>query len=310
MNPASVTDHVYSGFVQDELTLIDSKLWLTVGSKFEHNDYSGFEGQPSAKIMWAPHNQHRLWAGVSRAVRTPSRAEQNISALTSVNPGSVDTFGMPVAITTQGTSSFRSEEVISYELGYRTTFLKAVSLDVTGFYNDYRDLRGVVPGTLDMSGVQSGQPLMQPVLFTNSIQGKTYGIEVATVWQMLDWWRWDANYSWLHTQLNDAAEPQTAVSPQQRTSIRAAVSPWKTIDLDFWFRYVDSNFTVGTFGDTTVKAYVTLDLRTAYRPYKGIELSLVGQNLLAQQHLEYVNENQTLPTAINRGIYGKISWKF
>jgi len=41
--------------IQDELTLIDNKLWLTIGSRFEHNDYSGFEGQPSAKIMWAPH---------------------------------------------------------------------------------------------------------------------------------------------------------------------------------------------------------------------------------------------------------------
>lgn len=311
MNPASVTDQVFSGFVQDELTLIENKLWLTVGSKFEHNDYSGFEGQPSARIMWAPHNQHRLWAGVSRAVRTPSRAEQNITALTTINPPSPATLGFPVAVNTQGSSAFMSEEVISYEAGYRSTFFKSVSLDVTGFYNDYRDLRGVVPGTLDTTGLQSVPPfLTQPVIFANSIRGKTYGIEVATVWQMLDWWRWDANYSWLHTQLSDASSPQIAVSPQQRTSIRAALSPWKNIDMDFWFRYVDPNLAVGSFGNTIVKAYVTLDLRTAYRPYKDIEFSLVGQNLLTQQHLEYVNENQTLPTAINRGIYGKISWSF
>ncbi|MDD1608400.1 MAG: hypothetical protein LUQ18_07890, partial [Methylococcaceae bacterium] len=59
-----------------------------------------------------------------------------------------------------------------------------------------------------------------------------------------------------------------------------------------------------------IKPYVTVDLRAAWRPYQGIELSLVGQNLLAQKHLEYVNENQTLPTAIDRGMYGKISWNF
>ena len=89
LNPASVNDQLFSGFIQDELTLIDNKLWLTIGSKFEHNDYSGFEGQPSARIMWAPHNQHRLWAGVSRAVRTPSRVEQRGSVLTSVIPPQV-----------------------------------------------------------------------------------------------------------------------------------------------------------------------------------------------------------------------------
>ena len=80
--------------------------------------------------------------------------------------------------------------------------------------------------------------------------------------------------------------------------------------MDFWFRYVDSNFTVGSFGDITIKPYVTLDLRTAYRLYKGIELSLTAQNLVAQKHLEYIGENQTFPTAIDRGVYGKINWSF
>jgi iron complex outermembrane receptor protein len=305
LNPASVNDLVYSGFIQDELTLIDNKLWLTVGSKFEHNDYSGFEGQPSAKIMWAPHNQHRLWAGVSRAVRTPSRAEQNLTALTGVIPPTQN-LPFPIAVMAKGNPDYLSEEVITYETGYRMTFAKSVSLDVTGFYNDYRNLRYQLTGTPFFNGTSWELPL----IFTNGLKGKTYGVEIATVWQMLDWWRWDVNYSWLYTRFDNSGSPQTAISPQQRTSLRGALSPWKNIDLDFWFRYVDSNFTVGSFGDTTIKAYVTLDLRTAYRPYPGIELALVGQNLLAQQHLEYINETQTLPTAIDRGIYGKISWRF
>jgi len=149
-----------------------------------------------------------------------------------------------------------------------------------------------------------------PLNFTNNLAGKTYGVEIATIWQMLDWWRWDVNYSWLHTQLNNLGTSQTNISPQQRMSLRGAFSPWQAIDLDFWLRYVDTNFSVGSFGATYIKGYVTLDLRAAWRPYKDIELSLVGQNLLAQNHLEYVAENQTFPTAIARGMYGKISWKF
>ncbi|MGZ4968939.1 MAG: TonB-dependent receptor plug domain-containing protein [Methylobacter sp.] len=311
INPASVNDQVVSSFIQDELTLIDNTLWLTVGSKFEHNDYSGFEGQPSARIMWAPHNQHRLWAGVSRAVRTPSRVEQDFNLLSNIVPPqalSSPPFGtLPVAITIQGNPGYRSEEVITYEAGYRTTFTKSVSLDVTGFYNDYRDLRYPLAGTPFFDGTS----LILPLIFTNKLQGKTYGVEVATVWQMLDWWRWDINYSWLHTQLDDSiGNPQTPISPNQRTSLRGSLSPWRDIDLDFWLRYVDPTFTVGSLTNTIIKAYVTLDLRAAWRPYKHIELSLVGQNLLAQRHLEYIAENQVLPTAIDRGIYGKISWNF
>ena len=300
-NPHEVNDQVFSGFVQDELTLIDDKLWLTIGSKFEHNDYSGFEGQPSAKIMWAPHNQHRLWAGVSRAVRTPSRLEQAGQLVTGVLPP--QEFFLPVVIRANGNPNFKSEEVITYEAGYRTTFSKSVSLDLTGFYNDYRDLRsGVRPGIFF-----DGSTLVEPVTFGNNLNGKTYGIEIATVWQMLDWWRWDFSYSWLQTDIN----PQkTAISPEQRTSVRAAISPIENLDLDFWFRYVEDNYTRGEFPEFTVKPYFTLDLRVAWRPMKNLELSLVGQNLLENNHLEYRQEAQTLPTAIDRGMYGKISWGF
>ena len=209
-----------------------------------------------------------------------------------------------------------SEEVISYEAGYRTSFSKSVSLDVTGFYNDYRNLRQGAQEALDLSGLPFGQPVVAPLSFTNGLKAKTYGIEIASVWQMLEWWRWDLSYSWLHMKL-EASDSITPVSPQQRVSLRGALSPWDDIDMDFWFRYVDTNFPViergrvsDSSGASSIKPYVTLDLRVAWRPHKNIELSLVGQNLLAQTHLEYLNENQTLPTAIDRGMYGKISWGF
>lgn len=313
INPASVNDQLFSGFMQDEITLIDNRLRLTIGSKFEHNDYSGFEGQPSAKIMWLPHTQHRLWAGVSRAVRTPSRAEKNFDLLTAVLPGSVfpNPSPFPLASYVQGNSNFGAEEVISYETGYRTTFLKSVSLDITGFYNDYRNLRYVQPLAPSFSLLNGSPCLQQQVMLNNQLQGKTYGVEIATIWQMLDSWRWDLNYSWLHTQLANAGQFQeTAVSPQQRISLRSAMSPLDEVDLDAWLRYVDSNVAVSTMGAVNIPSYVTLDLRSAWRPLKNLELSVTGQNLLQSSHLEYVSENQTLPTAIVRGVYGKISWKF
>lgn len=311
LNPESVNDQVFSGFIQDELTLIDNQLWLTIGSKFEHNDYSGFEGQPSARIMWSPHNQHRFWAGVSRAVRTPARGEHHATSLTSVIPpqaSPLPAFGAaPIAVIAEGNPDFGSEEVIAYEVGYRTTFAESVSLDVAGFYNDYRNLRYGLPGTPFFNGAA----LVLPLTFTNQLQGHTYGVEIATVWQMLDWWRWDINYSWLHTQLNDQGNPQAGISPEQRMSLRGALSPRRDVDLDFWLRYVDSNFSVGSsLGDSVIPSYVTLDLRIAWRPYQDLELSLTGQNLLEDNHLEYVQETQTLPTAIDRGMYGKMSWNF
>jgi iron complex outermembrane recepter protein len=163
----------------------------------------------------------------------------------------------------------------------------------------------VLPGSLTYNGY-----LNQNFIFANQMQGKTYGVEVATVWQMLDWWRWDINYSWLHTQLDVVGPVQTGISPEHRVSLRGALSPWQSLDLDFWFRYVGKNFMVTNLGQFTVQPYVTLDLRAAWRPVKNLELSVTGQNLLQSSHLEYVSETQTLPIAIVRGVYGKISLNF
>jgi iron complex outermembrane receptor protein len=128
---------------------------------------------------------------------------------------------------------------------------------------------------------------------------------------MLDWWRWDMNYSLLKTEYGQAAAgEQLGFSPQQRFSLRSAISPWKNIELDLLFRYVDSNTAVSSFGTTVINDYVSMDIRLAWKPIKDIELSLVGQNLLADKHLEYRQELLTTPSEIDRGFYGKLSWHF
>ena len=309
VTPLSRNDQLFSAFVQDEITLTDNTLWLTLGSKFEYNDYTGFEIQPTARLMWAPHHQHRLWAAISRAVRTPSRLEYGTKNLTSVIPPQPPTIPVATAIFFEGMPQFGSEKVISYEIGYRTTLIDNVSIDFTAFYNDYHDLRSI----------QLSQPVFNPIagvievsnIFSNNAKAQTYGFEIAAVWQMLDWWRWDANYNLLKTDIESSeAENITASSPQQRVSLRSSISPWQDINLDILLRYVDSNKTMGFFGSEVINDYLSMDIRLAWRPVSDIELSLVGQNLLAEQHLEYRQEGITTPTEIDRGVYGKIAWQF
>lgn len=306
INPLSRNDQLFSAFIQDEITLIEDSLWFTLGSKFEHNDYSGFEIQPTARLMWIPHQQHRLWGAVSRSVRTPSRLEHDISMLHKVIPPQS---AMSPAIVINGKSqkSLKSEEVLSYEVGYRTTFIDDVSIDFTAFYNDYKKLRS---GDLE-SPVFMGSYIEQPIVLRNSHSAHTYGFEVAVVWQMLDWWRWDANYNLIKTDYSQQdAIDQLGASPQQRVSLRSVISPWQDIDIDVLFRYVDENIAASSFGTASIKDYVSLDIRLAWRPIKDIELSLVGQNLLAEQHLEYRQEFFIQDTSIDRGVYGKLVWEF
>ncbi len=300
LNSNSRNDHLFSAFIQDEITLLENTLWLTLGSKFEHNDYTGFEAQPTARLLWAPHHHHRLWAATSRAVRTPSRINNGVKIVANAFQAGPNI----TALTVSGSENFESEQVISYELGYRTTQINNVSIDFTAFYNDYSHLKSNETLTaIPPSGSITYTEL--PTLFANNNSAQTYGFEIATVWQMLDWWRWDINYSLLKMQFDgqDAAA-ETGTAPQQSTSVRSAVSMTKEIDLDLLFRHID------TYKTPDIKAYVSMDIRLAWRPVKNLELSLTAQNLLADQHLEYTNTSFPTPVEIDRGMYGKLVWHF
>ena len=309
--PSSRGVQLFSGFVQDEFTLIDETLWFTLGSKFEHNDYTGFECQPTAKLLWAPSPGQRLWASISRAVRTPSRAEHDVNVFQLMVPPRAETFNIPVSVMMQGNPNFKSEILFAYELGYRFTFSSKASLDLTAFYNDYSKLRSGNRTTLLPIGIYPNLTLQQSVSLSNDYSANTYGFEMAGVWQMLDWWRWDATYSYLQTDYYDGTSDQGA-SPQHKTSIRAGLTPTKDINLDLWLRYNGTASALNTKGINAypIPAYVTLDARIAWKPFNALELSVTGQNLLDDYHLEYVEENYVIPTEIARGVYGKVSWQF
>ena len=81
-------------------------LSFTLGTKLEHNDYTGFEFEPDARLSWNLSSSQTLWAAVSRAVRTPSRIDHDLSEGTP-----------PYLVILKGGSDFASESVIAYEAG-------------------------------------------------------------------------------------------------------------------------------------------------------------------------------------------------
>ena len=86
-SPTSASRELISAFIQDDITVAADKLVLTLGSKFEHNDDTGLEIQPNARVLWRPIETATVWGSVARAVRTPSRADSGgVINLTVVPP--------------------------------------------------------------------------------------------------------------------------------------------------------------------------------------------------------------------------------
>ena len=300
LDPDERTTHLFSTFIQDEITLVKDRLRLTVGSKFEHNDFTGFEIQPSGRLLWTLSHRQSVWASVSRAVRTPSRAQDDIR-INQVTPF----FGVLSSIS--GTRSFVSEKLMAYELGYRLQAHARVSFDLAAFYNDYDDLR-----TAEPVGLVPGAPAFFTFVLGNRLHGETYGVEFAPSWQATDWWRWQAAYSYLKMQLHrsagsgdTASEMDEGRSPHHQFSLRSTMDLPYHVQFDSVVRYVDDLPTLN------IGSYLTLDLRLGWRPTKNWELAIVGQNLLDDRHPEFSPSTiRTQATEVQRSVYGKITWHF
>ncbi|MFQ6615135.1 MAG: TonB-dependent receptor plug domain-containing protein, partial [Fidelibacterota bacterium] len=130
-NPATDTNYFMNGFIQDQITLIPKHLRFTLGTKLGYNSFSGWEVQPSGRLLWTPNDKHTAWASVSRAVRIPSRIEDSFTLNAITIPPGGPTFRLV------GNTGLKSENLLAYELGYRVKATKHLFLDIATFYNVY-----------------------------------------------------------------------------------------------------------------------------------------------------------------------------
>jgi iron complex outermembrane receptor protein len=303
-DPAQRTDELFSMFVQDEFTLAPEKLALIVGSKFEENNFTGWEVQPNARLRWTPYERHTFWTAVSRAVRTPSRYEQDVS-LTQVP---LDYPGIQMAIS--GNKDFESEELTAYETGYRFS-ANRWGFDLALFYNQYDRLRTWAPGTPYLTG--SPPYVVIPFYTVNEMQGDTYGAEAAVEWRPLAWWRLQGAYGCLRMELSDpvtgdiVSDTVEGQNPEQQFSLRSAMDFSHGFELDLWLKYVDDL----PADLQQIPEYWELDARIGWQATRNWSFDLVGQNLLDDQHPEFSAELFGVPRAeIERSVYFKTTWRF
>ncbi|MGZ4954303.1 MAG: TonB-dependent receptor plug domain-containing protein [Methylobacter sp.] len=311
--PASRATQLFSALLQDQFSITDN-LRLTVGSKVEHNDYSGFEYQPNARLLWKLNENHSTWTSASRAVRTPTRGFQDIridlyriQAIPPFLPNA--TAGAIV-----GDTGFKSEEVIAFEWGYRGQMSQNLSFDVATFYNIYDNLLSSYPKVVQSPGLTQNLSIM-----VNGLKAESYGVELYANWKVTDSWRLQPGYTWLTVDTRTkSSNIDTALalknegsSPQNQYSIRSQLSLPHNIEFDTSVYYVDNLRDTSTFQNPMIKVpnYTRLDLRLGWRPTKALELSVAGQNLLDGRHPEFIADD-IVASQIPRSVYGKavVTW--
>ena len=281
--PPRLDHRLYTGFLQDELTLAANRLYLTLGSKIEHNDYTGFEYQPGVRVAWTPAPEHTIWGAVSRAVRAPSRIDRDLFV-----PGQPPYFLV-------GDSTFESEVLDAFELGYKGQPTSELTTSIATFYNVYDKLRTLETGT--------------PLHLGNGLDGRTYGVEVEAAWQASSRIRMSAGYTLLRlildveaTSTDTGSEKQEGDSPRHQAFIRSSLDLPHAVALDVSVRFVDQ------LRNQQVPSSTVCDARLAWKPAKSAEVAVVGQRLFDPKQPEF-----GAPSArreIGRSIYGKVSCLF
>ena len=286
-----------SGFIQGGWDIVADTLNLTVGSKFEHNDYTGTEIQPSARLRYHPRERHTLWGAVSRAVRTPSRSERGIQ-LTQFSPM------IPGAISFQGTDSYGAEDMIAYELGYRVQSNDSLWWDVASFYNVYDNLQTREFGFPSFSG---GLPII-PISADNQMSGESYGLELAINWKVTDWWRLRPSYSYLQIEVDqNLTSTDVTSSAVEGSSPHHTASLWSYMDLPGGFEFDTGIRYVDALPDLGVPAYLATDVRVGWRMNDHVTLSVGGKNLFDDRHAEYPPSLFFLErTEVEHSVYAKV----
>jgi iron complex outermembrane receptor protein len=305
MDPSQRTTHLVTGFLQDEIRLLRDRLALTVGTKIEHNDYTGFELQPNVRLLWTPGVSHAVWAAVSRAVRTPSRLDAD-GVFTGLTPGTV------IGLRVIGNEEFRSEVLVAYELGYRLQPSAALSLELASFYNAYTGTRTF---TLESVAIASPRPVGD-LAATNLAGGHTSGFELAGTWRATRALRIRATYAFLNERIvlapdappNTFNETVRGSDPKHQASLWASFDLPAGLELDAIGRYVGETPYFG------IPDYATADLRLGWQAGPRLELSLVGQDLLQHRHLEFPTTGTFTYGADQRFIprrgYARAAWRF
>ena len=288
-DPTTAVNTLGGFFVQDQLAVVPQRLTLIVGSKFERNNFTGFETQPSVRLRWTPGGSHTIWGAVSRAVRLPTRFDTDLRF---TNPATG-------ATTLTGSMDFDTEKVIAYELGYRAEASRG-SLDLASFSNAYDDLRS------EEFPTRAGQP----VVLANLMNSRTRGAELAGTVLILPRWRVHAAYQYLYERFtfdpgsNDPTRGANEFNdPSHVFKARSSVDLPGDIELDGVLRRV------GALPHPVVPDYAELDLRIGWHPSAQWELSLVGQNLLHAHHPEFQLSSPTREE-YQRGAYVRLVWHY
>jgi len=288
--------------IQDEFTLIPEKLTASWGLDFRHEDKSNiFTTSPNARLIYLLKESDRLWASFSQSNRTTPVSLSVIESLRSgksiAPPINLDTSLGAVSLDRNLSNAFSNRELgketlDAFEIGYRKVFEDArASFDLNAFCYRYTDIfaRKGVSGTPELS-------VARPFLnvqgtYDNALDGEALGFETTFSWRLNERLDISASYSrlsdsfdpiidsndpFVQNSLQFSADEFDHSTPDNMASLILSSDFANYWNLNTGFRYSSSY----DFPKGLQPSIFQMDSRLSFQPREGLQISIVGRNLL------------------------------
>jgi iron complex outermembrane receptor protein len=309
-NPPDVNMQLFSFFVQDEIALVPDELYLTVGTRLDHNYYTGFNVLPGAQVSWTPDQNQMLWAAISQANRTPAETDtaSRIDFAGFPGPG-----GTPTLAALVGNPRFNDEALTAYETGWRAAIREDLSIELTAYYGAYNSQETNEPAAPFFETTPAPLHLVLPVSYQNLMHGESHGFELASNWKATGRWTLSPGYAFeqIHMHLDPTSRDTTSILDAEGGSPVNSAQLRSHFDLAHRVGWDASAYFVDRLRSGQIPSYTRLDTGLTWRLSEGVGISLVGQNLVKDRHLEFADDSgSTRSTLIKRSAYAKFTWQF
>lgn len=311
-SPADMALDMFNLFAQDTIALDPDRVFLTLGTKLENSSFAGTSLQPNIRLAWTPNNWETFWGAVSRADRTPDRRDVQLVAPLAVFPDPSGS-NTPVEVILFGNPRFQSEHAMDYEAGFRTQPNGRLSLDVTTFFNRYDHLESLEPGSKTLQARPAPARFVIPILFGNLLYGSTEGGELYANVKMTDRWTLSPGYAFLemHLRTKPSSQDMTSVAEYQGSSPQHQAQLHSHVELSRGLFWDASAYFVSGLPVQGVPSYTRIDTQLTWQFAERADLSVVGQNLLRDHHLESMDQLTLVNSSlIKRSAYAKLTWRF
>jgi iron complex outermembrane recepter protein len=308
-NPTGRSTNLYGAFLQDEIALVPDRFKITIGSKLEHNYYSGFALQPNVRALWTVRPRYAIWMAISRASENSSRFDADIRVNEEVFAGAN---GITTLVSSFGTHHLPPENVVAYELGQRGEVGKWLTFDVATFYNHYTDRHTQEPGVPFFETNPPPLHLVLPTVTMSNISGETHGIEAFSQLKVTSFWSLSVGYSVFEIHLHASPDSQdfTTADESEGSTPRHAFQLRSQLNLPHKLEFDDAVYFVGRLPGPQVPSYARLDARLGWRATEHLEASIGVQNLLDPRHFEFGSGDFVEAMQVGRNAYGKLTWRF